>query len=283
MKTTMTEAEDFEKTVKFKSSEFAIVDAEAIKALKNADIPLIDKAIFVATKVSPEVDVAWRIAARYDDAKLKRLVIEPADANQTPDADRNLDEARLDVTKGEGDPVAKIARKIEGGLVAKRKYRNEGESATGNNKELLSNGPSMTSKMAQKGSVGAKGERAGMKGAKKGARKSQMMSPRSKPSTTLAASYQRSGDPISEFLRKVKSSEITDDYLNQLPNKREMREALSKLRSMWIADEVGQQIDSDLLCDSIRVLEEDWQSSANKRVQAIEEMVSRGLDNILRG
>lgn len=294
MKTTMTEAEDFEKIVKFKTSEFAIVDAEVIKALKNKDLPLIDKAIYVATKVSPDMDVSWRIAGKYDDASLRRLIIEPAAANEIPDdvepINQNLDEARLDPNKGEGDPAAKVVRKIEGSLsgempgVSSRKYRNKGDSAKGNNKTKLTSGASsIVARVAQKGSIGAKDERAGMKGAKKGERISQNKSPSrlgTLAPSTLAASYERSNDPISEFLRKVKNNEVTENYLNLLDNKEEMREALVKLRSMWIADEVG-QIDSDLLCNSIRVLEEDWAKSAEKRVQTIEEMVSRGLNNLM--
>jgi hypothetical protein len=77
----MEEPEDFEKIVKFKSSEFAIVDAEVIKAVKHADIPGIDKAIYVSTKVSPDMDVAFRVVGKYNDASLVKLVVEPAEAD----------------------------------------------------------------------------------------------------------------------------------------------------------------------------------------------------------
>ena len=71
------EAEDFDKTVSFESGQFAIVDAEVIKSLKDK-IPLAENAVFVATKQSREGASPFRISAEYDDATLPRLVIEPA-------------------------------------------------------------------------------------------------------------------------------------------------------------------------------------------------------------
>lgn len=293
----MEEPEDFEKIVKFKSSEFAIVDAEVIKAVKHAEIPGVDKAIYVSTKVSPDMDVAFKITGEYSDASLVKLVVEPAEANAMTDDDKadpinqQLDENVRDPNKahGESDVVKKTEAKIKSvgtGPVPKsasRERRNDGDSAKGTSgKDIINTKtPVVKARVAQKGSMGRKGEEAGKMGVKRSANRSP-----SRLSTlsgsTLAASYQKSDDPISEFLRKVKSRTVTEEYLNQLNHKEEIKSSLIKLRSMWVSGS-KMSIDSDLLHESIRVLEEHWSKSAENRVKSIEEMLSRGLQNYITG
>jgi hypothetical protein len=293
----MEESEDFEKIVKFRSSEFAIVDAEVIKAIKHADIPGVDKAIYVSTKVSPDMDVAFRITGVYNDASLAKLVVEPAEANAIPDADmedpinQQLDENVRDPDRshGESDVIKKTEAKIKSvgtGPVPKsasRERRNDGDSGKGTSGKDILNAktPIVKARVAQKGSMGRKGEEAG----KMGVKRSQNRSP-SRMSTlsgsTLAASYQKSDDPISEFLRKVKSRTITEGYLDQLEHKEEIKSSLIKLRTMWVSGD-KMSIDSDLLHESIKVLEKHWNKSAEDRVKSIEEMLSRGLQNYIVG
>jgi hypothetical protein len=166
---------------------------------------------------------------------------------------------------------------------ASRERRNDGDSAKGTSGKDILNAktPVVKARVAQKGSMGRKGAEAG----KMGIKRSENRSP-SRLSTlsgsTLAASYQKSDDPISEFLRKVKAETITEEYLSQLNHKEEIKSSLIKLRSMWAAGD-KMSIDSDLLHESIRVLEEHWGKSAESRVRSIEEMLSRGLQNYITG
>ena len=96
------EIEDFVKTISFESGEFAILDADAAKSLKDK-ISMSDSAVFVATKQSRDNGTPFKITAEYNDATLVRVVIEPAAEGEMGNHDHQMEEG-IQILGHEGDP-----------------------------------------------------------------------------------------------------------------------------------------------------------------------------------
>ena len=242
------EVEDFEKTISFESGQFAIVDAEVVKGLKGK-IPLAEKAVFIPTKQSRDTEFPFKITAVYDDASLRRLVIEPAPADEGPKIAENIQKT------GKGGKTSvdrKIGRlsKLGTGLAPKkheRSERNKRYSAKGDQKTKLSSGKSsVEQRMDQKLSI-------------KGAARDNYGQPKSKIDTECV-----------ELLAKAKDGMLTESYISSLKYAREIRCALVEARDNFKV--AGKSF--DLVYGVIQKLDEHWHKSASVWVENI---IDKGL------
>ena len=229
------EPEDIEKTVSFESGQFAIIDAEIVKSFKDK-IPLADKAIFVATKQSRDNTSAFKITAEYDDATLRRLVIEPANA------DSDLTPMESIQTLGhEGSSadkkIAEISR-ISGEMrpkTAKRSERNKRYSKKGDPKTLLSKGKGpVEERMKQIASID-------------GAKRSNYGQPKTKVEVECM-----------DLMSKAKANLLSEDYLNSVQNLREIRQVLADVRDNNRVTGAS----FDLVYKVVQQLDEHWHKSA---------------------
>lgn len=275
------EIEDFEKIVQFESNQFAIVDGNVAKALKDSNIPNSDKIVYIPTKLSPGDKHSFKIIAKFDDASLKKLIIVPANAVESPPDIETLNQMKEgvrdpDIAHGESDPVLKKLSVIErkaGGDTPKtgdRAYRNKGDSAAGNPKTKLTPGVSVKARVAERAS-------------NKGAQRDNYGQPQSR-ATTLRASKEKKQDPISEFLQKVKNGNVTEEFLDNLKHKDQIHSSLVKLRSLTSSGHRDYK-GFDVIHSSITVLEEDRKKHAVDRIKEVQDMVDRatqiGLYNLI--
>jgi hypothetical protein len=155
------EVENFEKEITFESGQFAIIDADVAKALKDK-IPMAEKAIFVPTKSARGQEITFSVRAEYDDARLKRLIIEPTSTAQDISPEPMGEAALPGASHGNagakvgGDTDAAIRRIAGIGSgpvpnVGSRSNRNKRYSAKGDPKTLLTKGGDpVTSRVNQK-------------------------------------------------------------------------------------------------------------------------------------
>lgn len=241
------EAEDFEKTIAFESDQFAIVDAEVVKSLKDK-IPLAEKAVFVPTKQSREVEVPFKVTAEYDDASLRRLVIEPAPADEPTDDESPVDES-VQLQGHEEDSVKKKISKIHrktGGARPKtgdRSKRNKRYSKKGDPGTNLTKGKSSVEQRVEKSL------------SLDGARRDNYGQPKSKIETECI-----------EFIERVKGDNITEEYLDSLEHFSEIRTALADIRDN--ARVKGKSF--DLVYESVDILDMHKRRGARRW---IEEMI----------
>ena len=247
------EAEDFDKTVSFESGQFAIVDAEVIKSLKDK-IPLAENAVFVATKQSREGATPFRISAEYDDATLRRLIIEPAVGN-SEEHTQHVEEG-IQILGHESDPVKKKTSRISriGGKSrpksAERSERNKRYSAKGDQKPKLTKGKSPVEQRIQQ------------KVAIDGARRDNYGQPRTKVEVECM-----------DLLVKAKEGLLSEDYLNNLEHLIEIRQVLADIRDN---DRVSGK-SFDLVYETVQKLDNHWHKSACGWVENIETLINKGL------
>jgi hypothetical protein len=233
------EAEDFSETITFKTDEIAIVDAEVVRSLKDK-IPLADKVIFVPTKQSKDVDVTFKIVAEYNDASIKRLVMEPASAGEeTCDHGDPVEEGVQPLGKG-GDPVERKTakhRRVAGGArpkTAHRDKRNERYSKSGDpGSNLTDNGKSSVE------------QRVDQRMQVKGAERENFGQPRHKTRPTKVEVE------CMEFIERVKTNTISEEYLGSMGHIYEIRTALADIRDN--ARVKGKSF--DLVYESINILD----------------------------
>jgi hypothetical protein len=246
------EAEDFEKIITFESDQFAIVDAEVVKSLKD-QIPLADKAVFIPTKQSKDVKTAFKVTAIYNDASLRRLIIEPAAANES--SDHESVEESVQINGHEGDSVQKKISKIHrktGGARPKnadRNKRNDRYSAKGDPGKALTKGkPSAEKRVEQRVQID-------------GARRQNYGQPRSKIESECM-----------EFINRVKSGTISEDYLSSLDHIYEIRTALADIRDN--ARVKGKSF--DLVYESVDIIDNHRRQNALRWIENI--VMDGGLD-----
>ena len=251
------EVEDFEKTVSFHSGQFAIIDAEIVKSLKDK-INLSEKAVFVATKQSRGVASPFKITVEYDDATLRRLTIEPAAANEGPDHEQM--EEGIQINGKGGDPVERAVRGIgriggtsKGGRpnTQKRSERNKRYSSKGDQKTKLIKGKSsVEQRVDQALSID-------------GAKRDNYGQPRSKVETECM-----------ELLAIAQKGVLTEDYLSSLSYAREIRQVLADVRDN--ARVSGKSF--DLVYKVIQTLDEHWHKSTRMWIEDIAKQGKRLLD-----
>lgn len=235
------EVEDFKKTIAFESDQFAIVDADIIRSLKDK-IPLEGKVIYVPTKQSKDVKTAFQVMAEYDDASLRRLVIEPGTSSS------QVDES-LQIRGHDGDPVEKTISRIDriGGKSrpksANRSERNKRYSAKGDPKIKLTKGPSsVEARIKQAVSID-------------GARRDNYGQPRSKIETECV-----------ELLTNVKNKTITEEFLEGLQYRDQLRTSLAHIRDNG---KVSSQF--DIVYESIEILDKYRSKSMIKWIKELDE------------
>lgn len=243
------EIEDFEKTISFESGQFAILDADVAKSLKDK-VPLSDNAVFVATKQSRNSEALFKITAEYDDATLRRLVIEPASAVESDSASQM--EEGIQILGHEENPVKKKQSAINrvGGEsrpnTAKRSERNKRYSATGDPKTKLTKGKSsVEQRVEQAVSID-------------GARRDNYGQP-----------FHNIEKECVDLLLKAKEGLLSEDYLNTLQHLRQIRCLLADVRDNNRVD--GKSF--DLVYNVIQQLDEHWHKSA---CVWVEDIVKKG-------
>jgi hypothetical protein len=251
------EAEDFDKTVSFESGQFAIVDAEVIKSLKDK-IPLAENAVFVATKQSREGASPFRISAEYDDATLRRLTIEPAGGS--PEEHAHQVEEGIQILGHESDPVKKKTSRISriGGKSrpksAERSERNKRYSGKGDQKPKLTKGKSPVEQRITQ-AVGIDG-----------AKRDNYGQPMAKAKTKVEIECM-------DLLAKAKEGLLSEDYLNNLKHLIEIRQVLADIRDN---DRVSGK-SFDLVYETVQRLDNHWHKSACGWVENIETLINKGL------
>lgn len=250
------EAEDFEETITFESDQFAIVDAEVVKSLKDK-VPLADLAVFVPTKQSREMESTFKITAEYTDASLKRLIIEPVSVEDSNDHADQMEEGIQIRGKG-GDPVERKLSKndrIAGGARPKsahREKRNKRYSKGGDpGKALTKTKPAPEKRVEQAVQID-------------GARRDNYGQPRHQ---------NKLENECIEFVQRVKEGTISEDYLGSMEHIYEIRTALVDIRDNGRV--LGESF--DLVYESINILDD------YRRDQArgwIEDIVLKGGFNV---
>lgn len=244
MKNEIGEPEDFQKKTSFKSGEFAIVDAEIVKSLKD-DVSL-DNVIFVPTKQSVENPSDFKIVAEYDDATLRRLVIEPAFSDD-PETEVDLAEAQL--AGHGGDTVQQTIGRINriGGdrpKSANRSERNKRYSAKGDPKVNMSGRDRIQARIDQKVSLD-------------GAQRDNYGRPQAEKSEVEVECL--------DLLAKAKEDLLTEEYLNSLKHGREIRSVLASIRDNDLVS--GKSF--DLVYEAVQKLDAHWHETACKWVEGI--------------
>lgn len=234
------EVENFTKTIKFDSGQFAIVDAEIVKSLKDK-FPLNKIAIFVPTKQSREDQHPFTVTAIYNDATLQELKITPA--SELDNHDEHVSEG-VQILGHEDDPVKKKLSKIS--RIASdtkpksghRKNRNKRYSKSGD--PLVNVNPNkLTYKMAQKlGIDGAKRKDYGQK--------------KVKESTEFDNKDEAIMSECIAILNKVKENDASSDYLDSLHNTYKIRSILADIRDNCYV--TGESF--DLVYNTVRRLDE---------------------------
>lgn len=232
------EVEDFEKTISFESGQFAIVDAEVVKSMKDK-MPLAEQAIFVATKQSRENGAPFKVVAHYDDATLRELKIVPASDVEASE-EQQMEEG-IQILGHEENPVKKKVSRINriGGdsrpKTADRSERNKRYSKHGDPKTKLTKGKSPVEKrVEQAASID-------------GARRDNYGQPRNKVEKECM-----------ELLLKAKEGFLNEEYLNSLENLREIRQVLADVRD----NNRVKGSSFDLVYNVVQQLDEHWRQSA---------------------
>jgi hypothetical protein len=249
------ETEDFEKTITFESGQFAILDAEVAKSLKDK-VPLSDMTVFVATKQSRDNPSPFKITAEYDDATLRRLVIEPAVPGEEHNDHHQVEEG-VQILGHEGDAVKKKKSRVDriGGnsrpKSGDRSTRNKKRSGQGDQKAKLTKG---------KSSVEQRVEQAiSIDGAKRDNYGQPLHKTNISPLETECV----------ELLAKAKEGLLSESYLSSLNNLREIRVLLADVRDNNRV--VGKSF--DMVYSIIQQLDEHWHKSA---CVWVEDIVKKG-------
>jgi len=251
------EDEDFEKEITFDSGEFAIVDAELVKSLKDK-VPLADKAVFVPTKQSRGQPITFKVRAEYDDARLKHLVIEPT----MTDNRQSVEEAALPGINHEGGRVEKIVSKLNrkaAGPVPKtgdRAFRNKGDSATGNPKDKLSKGGSVE-------------KRVGNKMALDGGRRNNYGQPlaKSKPEKPEKTKIEIE---CFQLLDHIKNKTLNESFVSDMEHKDAIRTTLLEMRTSEKVKGEGY----DLIFEAAEILNKHHSSDAQARIDSVLRLIN---------
>ena len=235
------EPENFTKTISFESGEFAILDAEVAKSLKDK-VSLSSHAVFVATKQSRENGAHFKITAEYDDATLRRLVIEPAMEGEMEN--HHQMEEGIQLHGHGGDPVErKLKRKDPTGCrpnVAKTASKNKKHTGKGDPKTMLTKGSQpVKQRIDQKISI-------------KGAKLDNYGQPLHKTNTSPLETE------CMDLLATAKTGLLSEDYLNSVNSLRKIRTLLANVRDNNRVS--GKSF--DLVYDVVRQLDEHWHKSA---------------------
>ena len=258
------EVEDFDKTVTFESGQFAIVDAEVVKGLKDK-VPLADKAIFVATKQSRDNVAPFKVEARYDDAVLRELVITPAAANEADDSEpmgESFEGRNLETRQGSG-----VQKQGKGGNAAERKIKQKNRIAVGSrpksgerserNKRYSAKGDQKTKLTKGKSSVE---QRIDQKLSHNGAELDNFGQP-------------RVASECLELLSHIKNDTLTEGFLNSLGDIKLLRGLLADVRDNGRVK--GKSF--DLVYEAVEVLDKHWREDAQSWVKNIEELIEKGM------
>lgn len=248
------EIENFDKTIKFESGHFAIVDADVIKALKDK-IPLDEKAIFVSTKQSKDGASLFRVVAEYDDASLRKLVVEPSAVPEASDTEQEQVEESFEGRSIETRQGSGVQKQGNGGDVAQRKLsqkrrvadstrpksgerseRNKRYSAKGDQKPKLTKGPSSVEQRVKQAV------------SHQGAELANFGQPK----------VRKEEKEFLDLLQRAKNGSLSEEYLNSLENLREIRALLADVRDN--ARVKGRAF--DLVYDIVHQLDEHWHKSA---------------------
>lgn len=259
------EVEDFDKTITFESGQFAIVDAEVLKALKD-QVPLAEKAVFVATKHSRDNSAPFKIVARYDDATLRKLVIAPASADEPESSEHpgpveeSYESRRVQTRKGSG-----VQKQGKGGDVVQRKTT-KGKVAGARPK------PAKRSERNKKGSA-------------QGDQKAKLTKGKSSVEQRVEQAISHQGAELANFgqpkvetecmdlLARAKADAITEEYLDSLENTRQIRSLLADIRDNSRVK--GKSF--DLVYKTVQILDEHWHQNACKWVESIETLIEKGM------
>lgn len=257
------EVEDFQKEITFESGQFAIVDAEVAKALKDK-VPLAEKAVFVATKQARGQEITFSVKAEYDDARLKRLVIEPTTTGevQVIDGPESVEEAALPGINHEGGRVEKVISKINrkaGGPAPKtgdRAYRNKGDSAMGNPLSKLTTGGSVEKRVEKKMALD-------------GGRRNNYGQPRSKKKRKSPKHTQVETECF-ELLDHVKNKTLNESFIQNMQHCEIIHKTLADMRT-------GEQVngkDYDLIFEAVEILDKHHDNDAQQRIDGVLRLIN---------
>jgi hypothetical protein len=233
------EAEDFSKEISFESGQFAIIDGDLAKALKDK-VPMAEKAIFIPTKTSRGTKVTFSVKAVYDDASLKRLVIEPGmSETEVINGPESMEEAALPGINHEGGRVEKIVSKIQrkaAGPVPKtadRSKRNKRYSKGGDPSTVLTTGGDSVERRVQN------------KMALDGGRRNNYGQLKSKKKTHSSVEVE-----CFEFLDHVKQKTLDESFVRNMKHRGVIHKTLSDMRT---GDQVNGK-DYDLIFEAVEIL-----------------------------
>lgn len=254
------EAEDFKKKITFESGQFAIIDADVAKSLKDQK-PLEDKIIFVPIKQSSDMTVELEVVAKYDDASLKKVTITPTASFDQSHEKAPMDES-VQLTGHGGDPVERKVSKIDRTAgesrpkTAHRSERNKRYSAGGDPKIKLTKGR-LDAEDRIKQAVGIDG-----------ARRSNYGQPKHKINNDPNVESE-----CIEFIQHIKDHMLTEKYLDSINHLSEIKEGLVIIRNNFMVE--GKAF--DLVYDAINTIS-DYQK--RKAQIWVEDVINKGLNII---
>ena len=252
------EVENFEKEITFESGQFAIIDADIAKALKDK-VPMAEKAIFVPTKSARGQEITFSVRAEYDDASLKRLIIEPSTGGQVINGPESVEEAALPGINHEGGRVekkiSKIHRKAAGPVpkTGDRAYRNKGDSATGNPLSKLTTGGSVEKRVEEKMAL-------------KGARRNNYGQPRSK----TKQEHTKVETECFELLDHIKNKTLNESFVHSMQHRKVIHTTLSDMRT---SEQVNGK-DYDLIFEAVEILNKYHVSDAQAQVDSVLRLIN---------